>query len=71
MMENAIIEISNLHKSFGSVNAVQNLSFKVKKGELFVGENADGSIHKFDTLEEAFHTRPPPGAAGTSGLVTL
>ena len=30
-----IIQINNLNKSFGSVNAVQNLSFRVKKGELF------------------------------------
>ena len=28
-----IIQINNLNKSFGSVNAVQNLSFRVKKGE--------------------------------------
>lgn len=26
-----IIQINNLNKSFGSVNAVQNLSFRVKK----------------------------------------
>ena len=32
-----IIQINNLNKSFGSVNAVQNLSFRVKKGELFAG----------------------------------
>ena len=32
---NNIIQINNLNKSFGSVNAVQNLSFRVKKGELF------------------------------------
>ena len=43
MMENAIIEISNLHKSFGSVNAVQNLSFKVKKGELFAFLGVNGA----------------------------
>ena len=29
-----IIQIDNLNKSFGSVNAVRNLSFRVKKGEL-------------------------------------
>ena len=43
MMENAIIEISKLHKSFGSVNAVQNLSFKVKKGELFAFLGVNGA----------------------------
>ena len=32
---NPIIEIKNLYKSFGTVKAVQNVSFQVKKGELF------------------------------------
>ena len=30
-----IIEINHLYKSFGNVKAVQDLSFKVKEGELF------------------------------------
>lgn len=39
-----IIEINNLSKSFGEVKAVNNLSFHVKKGELFafLGENGAG-----------------------------
>lgn len=39
-----IIEISNLNKSFGEVKAVQDLSFRVKKGELFafLGHNGAG-----------------------------
>ena len=39
-----IIKIENLYKSFGEVKAVNNLSFKVKKGELFafLGENGAG-----------------------------
>ena len=39
-----IIEISNLDKSFGDVQAVNNLSFKVKTGEFFafLGENGAG-----------------------------
>ncbi len=42
-MEN-IIQIDNLKKSFGEVNAVNNVSFCVKKGELFafLGENGAG-----------------------------
>lgn len=42
-MEN-IIEISNLNKSFKDVKAVQNLSIKVKKGQLyaFLGLNGAG-----------------------------
>ena len=33
-MEN-IIQIEHLNKSFGDVKAVRDLSFNVKKGELF------------------------------------
>ena len=33
-MESDIIKISHLNKSFGEVKAVNDLSFRVKKGEL-------------------------------------
>lgn len=42
-MENSIIEINGLSKSFGDVKAVQNLSFKVKKGELFAFLGVNGA----------------------------
>lgn len=41
-MEN-IIQISNLIKNFGEVKAVQNLSFCVKKGELFAFLGVNGA----------------------------
>ncbi|MBQ7353319.1 MAG: ABC transporter ATP-binding protein [Clostridia bacterium] len=41
-MEN-IIEISNLNKSFGDVHAVSDLSFIVKKGELFAFLGVNGA----------------------------
>lgn len=41
-MEN-IIEIKNLNKSFGEVHAVSNLSFCVKKGELFAFLGVNGA----------------------------
>lgn len=41
-MEN-IIEIKNLCKSFGPIKAVDNLSFKVKKGELFAFLGVNGA----------------------------
>ena len=41
-MEN-IIEISNLSKSFGNVNAVSDVSFVVKKGELFAFLGVNGA----------------------------
>lgn len=41
-MEN-IIKIENLNKSFGEIKAVQNLSFRVKKGELFAFLGVNGA----------------------------
>lgn len=41
-MEN-IIEIKNLSKAFGEVKAVQNLSFRVEKGELFAFLGVNGA----------------------------
>lgn len=41
-MENSI-EISHLNKSFGAVQAVQDLSFRVKKGELFAFLGVNGA----------------------------
>ena len=41
-MEN-IIEISNLDKSFGEVHAVNDLSFHVKRGELFAFLGVNGA----------------------------
>ena len=38
-----IIEIENLNKSFGDVKAVQDLSFKVKEGELFAFLGINGA----------------------------
>lgn len=41
--ENNIIEIENLSKSFKDVNAVSDLSFSVKKGELFAFLGVNGA----------------------------
>ena len=37
------MEISHLHKSFGDVKAVQDLNFRVKKGELFAFLGVNGA----------------------------
>ncbi len=42
-MENDIIEIEKLDKSFGDIHAVDNLSFKVKRGELFAFLGVNGA----------------------------
>lgn len=49
---NNIIEINNLYKNFGEVKAVQNLSFRVKEGELFafLGVNGAGKSTTINIL---------------------
>ena len=42
-MESDIIKISHLNKSFGEVKAVSDLSFRVKKGELFACLGVNGA----------------------------
>lgn len=52
-MENEnVIEIAHLNKSYGSVKAVQDLSFRVKKGELFafLGVNGAGKSTTINIL---------------------
>ncbi len=60
-----IIEIKNLHKSFGEVHAVNDLSFNVKKGELFafLGINGAG---KSTTISMMCGTLTPD-----SGTITI
>jgi multidrug/hemolysin transport system ATP-binding protein len=38
-----VIQIKNLYKSYGEVKAVQDLSFKVKEGELFAFLGVNGA----------------------------
>ena len=47
-MESDIIKISHLNKSFGEVKAVNNLSFRVKKGELFAFLGVNGAGEKYN-----------------------
>ncbi|MGC2873806.1 ABC transporter ATP-binding protein [Ihubacter sp. mB4P-1] len=60
-----IIEIEHLHKSFGEVKAVQDLSFHVKEGELFafLGVNGAGKSTTISILCGQL--------AGDSGTVTV
>ena len=47
-----VIEILNLNKSYGTVKAVQDLSFRVKEGELFafLGINGAGKSTTINIL---------------------
>ena len=47
-----VIEIQHLYKSFGEVKAVQDLSFRVKEGELFafLGVNGAGKSTTINIL---------------------
>mgnify|MGYP000888389373 FL=1 len=47
-----IIEVSNLHKSYGPVKAVNGIDFTVKKGELFafLGPNGAGKSTTIETI---------------------
>ena len=40
---NSVIEIQNLKKSFGEIKAVQDISFRVKRGELFAFLGVNGA----------------------------
>jgi ABC-type uncharacterized transport system ATPase subunit len=44
-METDMIKITHLKKSFGDVKAVNDLSFQVKKGELFAFLGSDESSY--------------------------
>ena len=66
-MEN-IIEVKNLKKSYGDFCAVNNVSFEVKKGEIFgiLGPNGAG---KTTTLEMIEGLRPiDEGTVTVDGL---
>lgn len=79
-----IIEIEHLQKSFGDVHAVNDLSFRVKRGELFafLGENGAGKSTTISILcgqlgkdggkvrvDGADIDDVPPFARGTLGVV--
>lgn len=62
------IEVKNLTKKFGSFNAVNNISFKVKKGEIFgfLGPNGAGKSTTIRMLCGII--RPTSGEAKVSGF---
>ena len=56
-MSKAVLELQNLHKSFGALQATRDLSFCVNAGEIhaLIGPNGAGKT----TLFNVFRLRPP------------
>lgn len=52
-MSDAIIEIKNFHKAYGSFIAVKDISFEVRRGEIFglLGPNGAGKTSTLECLE--------------------
>ncbi len=53
MGEDFLLEVNNLHVSYGSVKAVQNISFNVLQGEIFglLGPNGAGKTSTLSSIE--------------------
>lgn len=60
-----IIEVNNLTKKFGDFTAVHNISFQVKKGEIFgfLGPNGAGKSTTIKMLTTLMHP--------TSGMISV
>lgn len=50
---NVVIEVENLHKTYGDIKAVNNVSFKVEHGEIFgmLGPNGAGKTTTMEIVE--------------------
>ncbi len=66
---NAVIEVRDLHKSYGTVQAVRGVSFTVQAGEIFgmVGPNGAGKTTTIECLEGL--RRPDSGDVRVLGQV--
>ena len=73
-MDDVIVSVHGFRKTYGGVAAVQDLSFDVKRGEIFalLGPNGSG---KTSTLESLEGLRHPDGGSlawpGSTRPVTL
>ena len=58
MQEGNVLEVVNLSKRFGGLKAVDRLSFKVKKGEIFglIGPNGAGKTTVFNCLTRVYRS---------------
>lgn len=71
MDKGSIIEVKNLTKNFGKFTAVDNISFEVKKGEIFglLGPNGAGKSTTLRMLSTL--SRPSKGTAAIGGYDTV
>jgi len=70
-MEKSIIEVENLTRIFGKINAVNNISFNVRKGEVFafLGPNGAGKTTTIKMLTTLLH--PTSGKLLVNGFDPL
>jgi ABC-2 type transport system ATP-binding protein len=64
----AAIEVENLHKAYGEVRAVDDISFRVENGEIFgfLGPNGAGKTSTIEIIEG--YRKPDDGRATVLGL---
>ena len=62
------IKVSNLHKSYGDIRAVDGVSFEVKEGEIFglLGPNGAGKTTTIEIIEG--YRKPDSGGVSVLGL---
>ena len=67
-MEEIVIKVENLHKTYGSVTAVNGISFAVKRGEVFglLGPNGAGKSTTIETIEGL--RKPDSGCVTVLGM---
>jgi ABC-2 type transport system ATP-binding protein len=68
MMSEALIRVENFTKRYGKLEAVKDISFEVKKGEIFalLGPNGSGKTSTLESLEGLRH--PDGGRLTVCGL---
>jgi ABC-type Mn2+/Zn2+ transport system ATPase subunit len=61
----AVIEVQNLHKTYGDTVAVDDVSFTVQDGEIFgiLGPNGAGKTTTVECIEGGVQRRPAPPEA--------
>ncbi len=63
-----LVQVENLHKSYGEVQALRGISFEIRRGEVFglLGPNGAGKTTTIEILEGL--RRPDEGLVGVCGL---